>query len=445
MLLAARYVLPISSPAIDDGAVLVRGEDIVDVGTRDELSSRYPDEEVRDFGRAVILPGFVDLHTHLEYSAFRGLVDDLPYTDWKIALTRKEKDFGPADWENASALGAMEAVSSGITTIADITATGASARSASEAGLRGVIYRELETMHRDEIDGVIAAAAEDVQAWSELDERLTVGLAPHSPFSCHPRLIERASEWAIRDGLKVSMHLAGSADEYDFVKYGSSGLATDFPGEWRELDWLPTGVSPVRYVLQWGLLDVPELLAVHLIQVDDDDIELLGANDIRLAYCPRCAAKLGMGRAPIGRYMAWGMHIGFGTDSPASNNTIDFFDEMRIGLLLNRAVIGEEEFFPAELFVEMATLGGARALGVEERVGSLEEGKAADLIVVDLSHSHQAPLRNPYSALVHTANQENVVLTMVGGRILYEAGTYLTVDEERVLARAEETRARLTT
>jgi len=446
MILAAQYVLPISSPPIEDGAVLVRGDRIVAVGPRAEIEAANPDEMVRDFGKTVILPGFVDLHTHLEYSMFRGLVDDLPYSKWKIQVYGMESSLAPEDWEDAAVLGAAETVQSGITTIADITSSGASARAAAELGMRGVIYREVQTMQRREVDAVMSAAKDDVQAWRESygdGGLLTVGLAPHSPYRCHPLIFQEASEWAIADGLPVSIHLAGSKDEHDFVKYGSSELATDLQPDASGTDWMPTGVSPVRYVLQWGLFDVPNVLAVHCVWVDDADADVLASHDVAVATCPRCAAKLGMGRTPLGKFFDRGMRVGFGTDSPASNNTIDFFDEMRIALLFQRTVSSDQHFYTAERLVKMATLGGAEALKMQGEIGSLEPGKAADIIGVDVSHSHQIPLRNPYSALVHTANQENVLFTMVAGKTLFEQGKPMDVDEERCQARAEEIRGKL--
>jgi 5-methylthioadenosine/S-adenosylhomocysteine deaminase len=446
MLLTARYVLPVGAPHIEDGAVLVRDGLIAEVGSRADLVARHPDETVRDFGLAAIMPGFVDLHTHLEYSAFRGLVDDLPYSEWKMQVMSKEAALTPADWEDSARLGALEAIQSGITTVADITSSGASARAAAAAGLRGVVYREVQTMRQTEVPGLMARASEDVDAWGDLAPgRLGVGIAPHAPYSCHPSIFTGAAELATEKGLPVSIHLAGSKDEYDFVKYGSSSLAIDYRDDsgWSDLGWLPTGVSPVRYVLQWGLFGLPNVMAVHCVQVDDADIEVLADHGVSIAYCPRCNAKLGMGVAPLQKFLDRGMRVGIGTDSPASNSTVDVFDEMRIGLLIQRGITGEASFFTAERFVGLATLEAARALKVDDRIGSLAEGKHADMIAVDLSWSHQVPTRDPYGALVHTANQQNVLMTMVGGEILYDHGVCTTVDAERALARVEEMRASL--
>ena len=446
MLLTARYVLPISDHHIDDGAVLVRDGEIVEVGTRAALLAAYPDEPVRDFGLAVLLPGFVDLHTHLEYSIMRGLVNDLPYSGWKMHLLGKERLLASEDWESSARLGALEGLQSGITTIADITDTGHSATAAREGGMRAAVYCEVATLKKTEVAGVLAEAIEKMESWKEKAGPLArIGIAPHAPYSCHPELYRRTADIARERGLCVATHLAGSRDEYDFVKYGRSQLAVDFVDRFDRPDiaWLPTGVSPVKYLLQWGFFDVPGILGVHCVQVDENDIEILAGRDVRIAHCPRCNAKLAMGIAPLRRFLDRGLTVGIGTDSPASNNTLDVFDEMRIGLLIQRATLAPDSFFEAKQFVRMATLEGAKALGIDHLVGSLEPGKRADIVAVELSHSHQIPTEDPYGALVHTANQENVVMTMIDGEIRYDNGAWPTLDADEILQRAEPIRKKL--
>ena len=432
MLLLARYVLPVSSPHIEDGGVLVRGSRIIAVGSRAELLAAYPEEEVIDYGPAALMPGFVDLHTHLEYSVFRGVVDDLPYTRWKMEVQRREEFLSEEDWVASASLGAGEAIRSGITTIADVTYSGVSLRAADSAGLRAVIYREVSTMDASRAESEVAAALDDMRAWEAVSdgERIHIGIAPHGPYTCHPRLFKAVADAIGTSDTHVSLHLAGSKDEYDFVKYGSSQLGQDFRNQsgWADEAWMPTGVSPVRYVYQWGILDLPNVLAVHCVHVDAEDVAVLARTDVAVAYCARCNAKLGMGTAPLGEFLAKGLRVGIGTDSPASNSTMDFFAEMRTGLLVQRSLRGEQGFFTAEEFIRLSTIEGARALKLDHEIGSLEPGKRADIIAVDLSHSYQVPTENPYSAVVHTSNQEDVLLTMVDGRMLLDRGRFLTTD-----------------
>ncbi len=447
MLLVARYVLPISGPHIEDGAVLVQGSDIVAVGKRSDLLAAYPAEQVVDYGLAALMPGFVDLHTHLEYSVFRGVVDDLPYTRWKMEVQRRETRLTEQDWADSAVLGAVEAIRSGITTVADVTDSGSSVDAANASGLRGVLYRELSTMDVGAVDRVLGDALADIDDWtSRVDgSRLLIGIAPHSPYTCHPRLFQALSEAVGSSDRHVAIHLAGSRDEYDFVKYGSSPLGQDFRTQsgWAEEAWMPTGVSPVRYVYQWGIFDLANVLAVHCVHVDGEDIDVLKRMDIAVAYCARCNAKLGMGIAPLGEFMAKGLRVGIGTDSPASNSTMDCFEEMRLGLLVQRGLRGEQGFYTAETFMRLATLEGARALKLDHLIGSLEPGKRADIIAVDLSQSYQVPTQNPYGALVHTSNQEDVLMTMVDGRVLFDRGRFMTLDPDSMGERLEEMRLKV--
>jgi len=449
MLLLARYVLPVSEPHIENGAVLVQNDKIADIGLATSLKSLYPNEETLDFGLAAIIPGFVDVHTHLEYSAMRGLVNDEPYAAWKLDLTEKEKLFTPGDWEDSALLGALEAIRSGVTTIADITRTGASLRASQAVGMRSTIYREVATMEKSEVERVFTEAVEDIDTWrNEVDPQYTrIGIAPVSLYNCHPLVIKRIAEYAA-DGTPVACHIAGSREEYEFIRYGSSpfsvhsreqerGFGIDMP------PWLATGTSPVRYILNWGLFDVPNLLAIHCVQVDDFDIEKIAEYDVAVAICSRCNAQLAMGIPPLSKMIRAGIRVGLGTDSPAATDATSPIMEMRLGLLLQRALGNRSDFFTAAQMLDLATLGAAKALRIEDQVGSLDVGKNADIVVIDLSNSNQAPTHDPNAAIVHTASTDNVLMTMVGGKILYDGKHQHGVDVQRVFARVEEMRIKL--
>lgn len=450
MLLFARYVIPVSSPHIENGAVLVRDGRIVEVGDANTLRTRYPDEEKRDFGIAALMPGFIDMHTHLEYSALRGLMYDMPYAAWKLQLTKKAQRFAYRDWMDSALLGALEAVRSGITTVVDVTSTGASFHAAQDIGLRSIIYREVGTTEKSEVPYVLQTAFRDVEMWRERSDpdMTTIGIAPYSLYTCHPLIFSELADYA-SDGTMVAIHLAGSREEYEFVRNGKPAFSLyEDPAE-RNFEthqpaWLATGVSPVQYILNWRLLNVPNVLAIHCTQVDDRDIATLADHDVSIAVCPRCNAKLGMGVAPILKFLEAGIKVGIGTDSPAASDVTDPIDEMRLALLMQRAVSGRRSgFLKTSQVLGFSTLDAARALHMEDRIGSLDAGKAADIIAIDLSNSHQVPTHDPTSAIVHTSSQENILMTMVNGNILYDSGHVHHVDVEHVFERVEEMRVKL--
>ena len=450
MLLCARYVLPVSRPHIENGAVLVRDGKIVDVGYSTKLKTMYPGEETRDFGLAALMPGFVDAHTHMQSSVMRGLISDAPYAAWNLLLAEKEKLLTYEDRVDSSMIGALEAIKSGITTVADITHSDAPLTAAKLSGLRGIFYREVGTLERSEVEGALDQAFADIETWRQKtdSEKIEIGIAPAPLFSSHPQVFKGVAEYAA-DGTPVACHLAGSREEYEFIRYGSSpfsvhsreqerGFGIDMP------PWLATGVSPVRYVLNWGLLEVPNLLAIHCVQVDDDDIDKLAEHDVAIAVCSRCNAQLAMGVAPLSKFIEADIRVGLGTDSPAATSSSDPLVEMRIALLLQRALGSRSDFFSATQMVRLATLGAAEALRIDDKVGSLDIGKCADIIAMDLSNSNQAPTHDPNSAIVHTATQDNILMTMIGGEILYDGRNHLhDVDIQRVFARAEEMRLKL--
>lgn len=449
MLLCSQYVLPITAEPIKDGAVLVRNGKIADIGKVEMLKLRYPDEEVRDFGLAAIMPGLVNLHTHLENSIMRGVVHDVPYATWLVSVHEKSMRMEPGDWYDSAVLGGLEAISSGITCVADITSTGAACAATQKLGLRSVIYREVTAMEKSRVSRAMKAAATDIVRWQEQADssRITIGIAPAALFESHPSMFGEISSYATENDLPVAMHLAGNREEYKFIKYGSSPFSVHEMDQKRGFveipPWLPTGTTPVRYALNWGAFDAPNVLAIHCVHVDDEDIKKIKEYDVAVATCPRCNAQLGMGIAPINEFLRAGIRVGLGTDSPAATDSSDMLDEMRIGMLVQRALnIGE--FLDSATMLEMATIGGARALRLDDMIGSLEIGKEADVIAVDLSGSHQTPSTDPVSAVVNTCSGTDVLMTMVAGTMLYEKNNWhVDIDVAKNIARVIEVRGKL--
>ncbi|MGI6032011.1 MAG: amidohydrolase family protein [Coriobacteriales bacterium] len=452
MLYTAKYVLPVTSQFIEDGAVLVQDDRISDVGPAAFLKAKYPNEEVRDFGLAALMPGFIDCHTHLGYTALRGMVDDKPYAEWKREVLQVEPFFSDEDWVTSARIGALEAVASGITTIADITSTGCSAVAADEIGLRGRIYAEVMTTKGDRAQAVVDEGADEIESWKSKvgSDLLDFGIAPGPLYACHPKVLATIADYATTNKVPVAMHLAGSHEEEDFIRYGSSPFGVHASESEHRLSgafppWLPAGTSPVQYVVNWDILDVPELLAVHCVHVDEQDIKTLADRNVAIAYCPRVNAKLGMGSAPIVKFLAAGLRVGLGTDSPAAVDTTDVIDEMRTGLMIARATSPDPRLhMSGRDALHLATIDAARALGMDDEIGSLEPGKKADIIAIDMHNSHQNPTSNPQSAIIYTCNQDNVMFSMIDGRVLYDNFTHVSgVDRDSIVGAARELRKRV--
>lgn len=463
MLLLARYVLPVTGNeqfdvrGIENGAVLVRDGRIADVGHALELRRRYPTEETRDFGQAVLMPGFVDCRTRLEYATLRGITNDAPYVDWEAYILKKAAMLSPQDWEDAAILGAFEAVRSGITTVADTTRTGAGFHAMKAIGLRGIAYREVGSKTRADIETNLRRAVDDIESWGGAGGRIRAGIATEHLYTCHPEMLGAVARYATETRTPVCVDIAGSIEEYNFIKYGHAPFAVANEDEdlsaiedSQAAALLPTGCSPVRYVLNWDILDVPEVLAVQCVKLDDDDIAHLAERDVRVGVCSRANAKLGMGVAPVAKMRAAGVTVGLGTGSVAACDSLDPFEEMRFTLLMQRASNGRSGFITGPGMVKMATLDSARALRMDDQVGSLEVGKLADVIAVDLSGTRQIPTHFPNSAVIHTAHPANVLMTMIGGEVVYDAtdeiSPLLTMDPReirRILANTDRARAKL--
>lgn len=448
MLLCAQYVVPVSSAPIENGAVLVRGKTIADVGSADMMKLRYPEEEVRDFGMAAIIPGLIDLYSRIEDAAFRGLLHDSPYVSWMKEMADFRSKIEPKEEFDSAFLGGLESLSAGITTVCDITSTGASVAALQKIGLRAVVYHEAAAIDKRLVNYAIKKVDSDLEKWSpRIDsERITLGVAPAAVFQCHPQLYKLTTDYANRNKLPVAMELAGSREEYRFVKYGTVVNSEDRfnPHGFMEIPpWLPTQVSPVNYVLNWGAFEAENVMAVHCVHTTEDDLAKLREYDIAVAVAPSMEAQLGMGVAPIDEYLRAGMRVGLATGAPGSIDFGDLFTEMRVALMVQRAQ-STANFISAQTLLEMATLRAAQVLHQDDKIGSLEVGKYADICVVDLSGSHQTPTSDPVSAILSSAGNNDVAFTMVQGNALYERGKW-HVDGEvaKTIAHVIEIRGRL--
>jgi 5-methylthioadenosine/S-adenosylhomocysteine deaminase len=441
----ADWVLPMATPVVRDGAVAVQGQLITHVGPADEVIAACPGASRVDLGDAIIMPGFVNVHSHLEYTTFRGILDDADFGDWIISLVDVKASLTPAEYLHSARLGTVEAIASGITTIADTSYSGVTLDAVADAGLRALVYLEVFGIDDTRLAETMADLDDRLHSLRErAPGRVELGIAPHAPYTVSARLFQTIATYAREHGLKLASHVAESKEELTYVRSGSGRFAHDFREKmgWERLLIQPFGVSPIKYLQQWGVFD-ENFLAVHCVHATIDDIRILKSKGAAVAHCPKSNAKTGCGIAPLPDLLRQGVRVGFGTDSPASSNIMDMFDEMRTALFLHRGVERDVTVLDAETCVHIATLGGAEALGMADTIGSLEPGKQADLIAVDVSSSHFVPIDNPYSALVYGANQDDVLFTCVAGDVLYRDRRFTRLDPGAIRAEGRKVREKL--
>jgi cytosine/adenosine deaminase-related metal-dependent hydrolase len=411
---SADWVVPVDGEPIADGAVAVEGGTIVAIGTRDELG------DGERFGGAVILPGFVNAHSHLEYAVYAGFGEGESFDEWLAVHIQRKSRIGVDEMTAIARLGAAECLASGITTVGDASFSGAAATACDELGLRATVYVEVFGSGTTQIAERYEAHRDRVAG--SLSERVRMGISPHTVYT-------------------ASLELWQAAVELDVP------LMTHFSESELELEWIRTGRGPlesvrpssIRELAQHGLL-VDRLVAAHCVHVDAGEIALLAEHGVSVAHCPRSNALLGCGIAPLRELLAAGIRVGLGTDSPASTPSFDMFEELRTCLMAARARERRPDVISARMALELATLGSARALGLDAEIGSLAPGKRADLTVVSLEGTPHLPWDDPVAAVVFGGSPSRVALTVVDGTERYRRGV---TEWPELIAEAHSARAEL--
>ena len=474
LIYSARWVLPILSPVIEAGAVAVDNSTIVAVGSRREIVSRFPDSRVLDFGEAAILPGFVNAHSHLELTVMRGFLEreEGDFSAWLRKLTVARMAMTPEDLLVSATCGAIEAARAGVTCLGDASSSSAQAMKAlREVGLRGIVYQESFGPDPSLAFENVAKLSEQIREMREIESDLVrAGVSPHAPYTVSAPQLKLISRLAIDEKLPLMMHAAESLAERLFMLEGRGPFAQGLSQ--RGIKWQAPGISTIEYLGRHGILETKPLLA-HCITVNDNDLELIKQAGASIAHCPKSNAKLGHGRAPYSEFVAREIRVGLGSDSVASNNTCDILEEARFATLFARLPPDHGDLFrgvllpapdrvssptisegrdslatsgtpaiTAEQSLFAATLGGARALGLDSEIGALAVGMQADIAVVSLSGAHQQPAWNPVDTLVLSSSGKDVLLTMVAGEEIYRKGR-VGVDETKFQTELRTVRTKL--
>jgi 5-methylthioadenosine/S-adenosylhomocysteine deaminase len=403
-ILSADWVLPVEGEPIEDGAVAIEDGRIAAVGPAAELGEgeRFPD--------AAIVPGFVNAHAHLEYAVYAGFGDGQSFGPWITTHVERKRRIDRAEMEAIARVGAAECLRSGITTVGDLAFSGASAHACAELGLRAIVY--LEVFGTEAADALGQFEEKRAYAEAALSERITLGVSPHAPYTCSTEVYAACAAL----GLPLGTHLNESQDELDWLLRGE--------GPWAALGEMlvaPDGQSGINRLAAAGLLG-ENVVAAHCVKVDDSEIRLLAEHGVAVAHCPRSNAFLGCGTAPLAALRAAGLRVGIGTDGVSSAPSHDYFEELRTAVAVARARDEEAGALSPAAALELATIGGARALGLAAETGSLVPGKHADLAVVGLEGSPFLPWEDPAAAVVLGGGPGRILATLVGGETRYERG-----------------------
>jgi 5-methylthioadenosine/S-adenosylhomocysteine deaminase len=410
-----------SGRVLAPGSVAIEGRDIVAVGTPQAIAAAYTAADTIEAAGSVVMPGLINTHTHAPMVLYRGLADDLALMDWlqKYIFPAEAKTVTPEFVRAGTRLAVLEMIRSGTTTYADMYYFEEEiARVTKAAGLRGVLGQTIIQFPvpdaRTPAEGL--ARTERFIREFATDDLIVPAVAPHSMYTLDSSTLKAARALADRERVPVIIHLAETRDEVTIAREKYSA-------------------TPAQYLESLGFFG-PRTLAAHGVHLTPDDLATLRKRGVGVAHNPESNMKLASGTAPVLAMRAAGVPVGLGTDGAASNNDLDMFEAMRQAALLHKLQSNDPRALPAPAVIAMATRDGARALGLEREIGSLEPGKRADIIVVSMSSPRQTPMYDPMSHLVYATRGDDVQTTIVNGRLLMRDRKVLTLDEPAVLAEA---------
>ena len=403
---------------INDGAVVIKKNKIIDLGKSSDIKNKYKTKKEIDAKNGVIMPGLINTHTHLAMSIFRGLADDLPLEKWlnEYIFPAEDKFVNEKFCYWGTKLSLAEMIFSGTTTFCDMyffeKETG---RAAEEAGVRGIIGEGIVSAFGDEdkIFNNKTRLTKDLLKEFKNSPLISIAIEPHSCYTCGKEILIKFKEFAKENNLLYIIHLAETKKEVDEIKN-------------------KFGMSPVEYLDKIGVLD-EMTLAAHCVWLDDKDIEILKNRGVKVLHCPESNMKLASGVAPVYKLLKDNVVVSLGTDGSASNNDLDIFSEMDSAAKLAKVSTLDSTVVSAKETVRMATINGAKVLGMENEIGSLEIGKKADIIILDFNRPHLVPVYDYYSHLVYSVSGSDVETCIIDGKVVMENRKILTFNVEKTI------------
>ena len=403
---------------IKNGGVAIHQDTIVETGLAADLAKQYPDAELLATEHGLIMPGLVNTHTHAAMACFRGPADDLPLMQWlqEYIFPGKAKLTGDMVYQ-ATLLSLAEMIKSGTTSFCSMYLFARdAARAAQESGMRSwigeVLYDSPSPNYGEFASGL--QYVEELFTLSADNPLISITVNPHTVYTCSPGLLKKLKSMAEKHDALYIIHLSENEEEVQDVKERY-------------------GTGPVMHLETLGLLD-NRLVAAHCVMLTDAEIKLLAKREVKIVHCPESNMKLASGIAPVPQMLSAGISVGLGTDGSAGNNDVDMFGEMNSAAKLHKVNTLDPTVMPAETVLEMATMGGARVLGAENIIGSLEPGKKADLIVLDMNQPHLTPLYTIPSHLVYAARGADVVHSVINGNVVMQNRELKSLDEKAILA-----------
>jgi 5-methylthioadenosine/S-adenosylhomocysteine deaminase len=405
---------------IKDGILGIKGDTISYIGSRN--GKEFQGKRIIDAKGGLILPGLINGHTHAAMTLFRGLADDLPLMEWLNnyifpAESRMDADFV----YSGTLLACAEMIMSGTTTFCDMYLfEDEVARAAKEAGMRslvGEVLYDFDSPNYGPIQNGLKYTEDLINKWQG-DPLVSIAVEPHSLFTCSPKLLSTTNELALKYNVPLVIHVAETRSELDEVnkRYGK---------------------GPVQHLKTLGLLG-PHLIADHCVHLGEKDIKMFAENEVKAIHNPESNMKLASGIAPIPDMLKSNVTVGLGTDGCASNNNLDLFAEMDMAAKLHKINSMDTTVMDALTVMRMATVEGAKALGMGDVTGSLEKGKKADVIILDTKKPHLTPMYNPFSHLVYAARGNDVTHSIINGRLLMENRKLLSIDLYEIMEKARQ-------
>ena len=419
------YVLPMDEglTVIKDGAIAVSGTNILEVGTSKEISKKYASEAIIMGEGKAVFPGLINTHTHAAMVYFRGIADDLPLKEWleNHIWPAENRWLGPEFISDATELACLEMLKGGVTTYNDMyfyeDAAGKVAKKIGMRAVLGVGILDFPSKSANTTDEYFANAESFIKNWKG-DELITPCIAPHALYTCGTESLKRARRIADKYDIPIHIHLSETKWEVNEIK-----------NRYR--------MTPVEYLDSLGFLD-EKVLAAHCIWVEDDEIDLLAKRKVGVSHCMESNLKLASGFAPVVTMLMAGIKVTFGTDGAASNNDLNILSEMSTTAKVHKALSNNPTVLDAKTVLLMATKWSAEVLGLGDKIGSIEKGKIADIVTINLKKPHLTPMYDVYSHIVYAAMASDVDTVMVNGKVVVNNSKFCNGDEEKILAKAKE-------